>query len=71
MSDKLTRKSQECSLEHTTTKGYLGCVNEGLSDPYTIGYEKMRIVPANSIGGIIGIIAVIVIIILITKRKSF
>ena len=65
MSDELTRKSQECSLIHGTSKGYLECVNEGLSDPYTVGYEKMRPAPSSSIGGIMGFIAVIVIIILI------
>ena len=61
MSDELTRKSQECSLIHGTSKGYLECVNEGLSHPYTVGIEVPR---KQTIGMIFGIIAMVILILL-------
>ena len=61
MSDELTRKSQECSLIHGTSKGYLECVNEGLSKPYTVGIEVPR---KQTIGMIFGIIAMVILILL-------
>ena len=61
MSDELTRKSQECSLIHGTSNGYLECVNEGLSNPYTVGIEVPR---KQTIGMIFGIIAMVILILL-------
>ena len=48
--------TEECSLTHErTSKGYIECVNSKLKNPYTIGYEEIKVSPPSNIIMIISI----------------